>query len=197
VHGCLKIESEVQRASAPIGVTSLHARGEAAPPSTLTIRLSRSFAAFSASRRCLLGGVSSSGLAPPVRNFPRGVILSEEEVLAFVHTEIGSVWALELLLFLKASPEKSFGLEELVLQQRSSSTAVAQALTRLKVSGFADVRPDGTYAFAPGSSRHREMAEAIETLSLQKPMTLIKATAEIPDEKLRNFSDAFKFRDQS
>jgi len=41
------------------------------------------------------------------------------------------------------------------------------------------------------------MAEAIETLSLQKPMTLIKATAEIPDEKLRNFSDAFKFRDQS
>jgi len=64
---------------------------------------------------------------------------------------------------------------------------VAQALTRLKVSGFADVRPDGTYAFAPGSSRHREMAEAIETLSLQKPMTLIKATAEIPDEKLRLF----------
>jgi hypothetical protein len=123
--------------------------------------------------------------------------LSEEEVLAFVHSELGSVWALELLLFLKANEPNAFGPEQLIVQLRSSSTAVTQGLTRLTACGLAAVKPDGTYSFAPRSPRHRDMASAIEVLSTRKPMTLVKAIAELPDEKLRNFSDAFKFRDQS
>ena len=141
---------------------------------------------------------SSSSHAPPIGlQFLRGVILSEKEVLAFVHSELGSVWALELLLFLKGNEQNAFRLEQLVAQLRSSSTAVTQALTRLNRCGLADMNPDGTYRFAPRSARHREVAAAIEALSLHKPMALIKAIAELPDEKLRNFSDAFKFRDQS
>ena len=121
--------------------------------------------------------------------------MTEEEVLAFVHSELGSVWALELLIFLKGNPDRNFRLEELVLQLRSSSLAVAQALARLRDNGFADETPGGTYRFAPRSPRHVDMAAAIERISFEKPMTLIKAIAEIPNEKLRNFSDAFKIRD--
>ena len=121
--------------------------------------------------------------------------MNKEEVLAFVHTELGSVWALELLIFLKSNPDKSFRLDELVLRLRSSSMAVAQALTRLNDNGFAEKTPGGTYRFAPRSPRHLDMATAIERISFEKPMTLIKAIAEIPNEKLRNFSDAFKIRD--
>jgi hypothetical protein len=121
--------------------------------------------------------------------------LNEEEVLAFVHTKLGSVWALELLIFLKSNPEKSFRLDELVLQLRSSSMAMAQALTRLKGNGFTEETPGGTYRFAPRSPGHLDMAIAIERISFEKPMTLIKAIAETPNEKLRSFSDAFKIRD--
>ena len=121
----------------------------------------------------------------------------EQEVLAFVHSELGSVWALELLIFLKGNPERNFSLDDLVLQMRSSSMAVAQALTRLKDNGFAEETAGGTYRFAPRSPRHFDMAAAIERVSTQKPMTLIKAIAEIPNEKLRSFSDAFKIRDRS
>ena len=124
-----------------------------------------------------------------------GADLNEEEVLAFVHTEVGSVWALELLIFLKANPERNFRRDELVLQLRSSSMAVAQALTRLRSNGFVEETPGGTYCFAPRSPRHVDMAAAIERISFEKPMTLVKAIAEIPNEKLRNFSDAFKIRD--
>jgi hypothetical protein len=217
-HGCLKIEfgklpripphpEEARSAVSKDGqrVMGLHGsrrtlrvlltmRREWGGP--LTIRLSRSFAAFSARQRWFLGGVSFSS---PARQFAisRGVILSEEEVLAFVHSELGSLWALELLLFLKGHEQKAFRLEQLVVQLRSSSTAVTQALTRLNRCGLADVNPDGTYRFAPHSPRHREVAAAIEALSTHKPMAVIKAIAELPDEKLRNFSDAFKFRDQS
>ena len=121
--------------------------------------------------------------------------MREEEVLAFVHSVLGSVWALELLIFLKSNSERNFRLEELVLKLRSSSLAVAQGLTRLKDNGFAQETPGGTYRFAPRSHRHLQMAAAIESLSVEKPMTLIKAIAEIPNQQLRNFSDAFRLRD--
>jgi len=121
--------------------------------------------------------------------------LSEEEVLAFVHSELGSVWALELLIFLQNNPDNTFRLEELVLRLRSSSLAIAQGLARLKDNGFAEEAADGTYHFAPRSPRHLQMATAIQSISVEKPMTLIKAIAEIPNNQLRNFSDAFKIRD--
>lgn len=136
-------------------------------------------------------GLRRIAFPPPAH----GAALKEEEVLAFVHTDIGSVWALELLIFLKIHPDRNFRLDELVLQLRSSSMAVAQALSRLQAIGLAGERPDGTYYFHPRSPRHREMAAAIESISTEKPMSLIKAIAEIPNEKLRNFSDAFKIRD--
>jgi hypothetical protein len=145
----------------------------------------------------LLATLSCSAAADPFpfSHLSAGLPLREEEVLAFVHSELGSVWALELLILLKSNPDKNFRLEELVLQLRSSTLAVAQGLTRLKDNGFADETADGTYCFAPRSPRHLQMASAIQSLSLEKPMTLIKAIAEIPNEQLRNFSDAFKIRD--
>lgn len=158
----------------------------------------RAFAAFSSRNQWLYWPYHSYSAARLVPHTPdRGAPLKEEEVLAFVHSELGSVWALELLTLLKANPDKHFRLGELVLQLRSSSMAVAQALTRLTENGFAGEKPDGTYCFAPRSPRHREMAAAIEALSMEKPMSLIKAIAEIPNEKLRSFSDAFKIRDRS
>lgn len=121
--------------------------------------------------------------------------MNEDEVLAFVHTDIGSVWAVELLIFLKGHSDRAWEINDLVLTLRSSSMAVAQAIARLRTAGFVNEKSPGTYCFEPRSSRHLEMAAAIEKLSAQKPMTLAKAIAEIPNEKLRNFSDAFKFRE--
>jgi len=131
----------------------------------------------------------------PTPHLYAGLLLSEEEVLAFVHSELGSVWALELLIFLQNNADNTFRLEELVLRLRSSSLAIAQGLARLKDNGFAEEAADGTYRFAPRSPRHLQMATAIQSISVEKPMTLIKAIAEIPNNQLRNFSDAFKIRD--
>jgi hypothetical protein len=122
-------------------------------------------------------------------------VLSEEEVLAFVHTEIGSVWAVELLIFLKAHPDRPWSSQDLVLELRSSSMAVAQAINRLHGAGFIREHASGSFRFEPRSAAHLEIADAIARLSAQKPMTLARAVAEIPNEKLRNFSDAFKFRE--
>lgn len=121
--------------------------------------------------------------------------MNEDEILAFVHTEIGSVWAVELLIFLKTEPDRGWRVEDLVLSLRSSSLAVAQAINRLHGAGFIREQSPGVFKFEPRSSAHLEIAQAIELLSAQKPMKLIKAVAEIPSEGLRNFSDAFKFRD--
>jgi hypothetical protein len=121
--------------------------------------------------------------------------VNDDEVLAFVHTDVGSVWAIELLIFLKGHSERAWEIKDLVLALRSSSMAVAQAMTRLQAAGFVSEKSPGSYSFEPRSSRHLEMATAIEKLSAQKPMTLARAIAEIPNEKLRNFADAFKLRE--
>lgn len=121
--------------------------------------------------------------------------MNEEEVLTFVHTELGSVWAVELLIFLRSHPERGWSVEDLVLALRSSSLAVAQAINRLHSAGFVREHSPDIFKFEPRSSAHLEIAEAIATLSAQKPMTLAKAVVKIPNEKLRNFSDAFKFRE--
>jgi hypothetical protein len=121
--------------------------------------------------------------------------LNEDEVLAFVHTEIGSVGAVELLIFLKTHFDQEWGVEELVLALRSSSVAVAQAINRLHGAGFIREQSPDKIKFEPRSSAHLEIADAIAKLSSEKPMKLAKAVAEIPSEKLRSFSNAFKFRE--
>lgn len=121
--------------------------------------------------------------------------MNEEEVLAFIHTDLGSVCAVELLLLLKRDTGKDWQRQKLISALRSSSMAVTQAISRLQAAGMISEKSPGTYRFEPRSPRHQEMAAAIERISAEKPMTLIKAIAEIPNEKLRNFSDAFKFRD--
>jgi hypothetical protein len=122
-------------------------------------------------------------------------LLNEEEVLAFVHTEIGSIGAVELLIFFKTHPNQGWGIEDLVLSLRSSSMAIAQAINRLHGAGFIREQSPGAFKFEPRTSAHLEIADAIASLSAQKPMKLARAIAELPNEKLRNFSDAFKLRD--
>lgn len=118
----------------------------------------------------------------------------EEEVLAFVHTEIGSLGAVELLLLLRSNAAIEWNIEELVRSLRSSSLAIAQAINRLHSAGFINEERPRVFRFEPRSSAHEEIADEIARLSAQKPLRLAKAIAQIPSEKLRNFSDAFKFR---
>ena len=70
--------------------------------------------------------------------------MSEEEVIGFIRTYVGSVYTLELLLLLKRNPQKAYWeTGDLVRELRSSGTAVADALQRMIAAGLVSEHPPG------------------------------------------------------
>ena len=92
--------------------------------------------------------------------------MTEDEVLAHVRAQIGSVSTLELLLLLKGSP-KVWPTDDLVRELRSSALAVARAVDNLKAAGLISEH-EGGYAFAPASAWHGELAAGIERIYLPR-----------------------------
>jgi DNA-binding GntR family transcriptional regulator len=121
--------------------------------------------------------------------------VSEDDIIGFIRAHIGSVYTLELLLLTRRSPGKTWQVNELVRELRSSNTAVAEALNRLVQAGLVTEKSPGHYGFAPISPEHEQVAAEIEKAYVRMPLSVVKAIVAQPDEKLRLFSNAFKLKE--
>jgi hypothetical protein len=121
--------------------------------------------------------------------------VTDDDLLAFIGTSITSVWALELLLLLKREPDRAWDAETLIRELRSSPVVIDDALKSLQGAGL--VMQDGamTYRYQAASARVDALACEIEKAYAARPMTVIKAVVAAPSDKLRAFSDAFKFKE--
>lgn len=117
---------------------------------------------------------------------------SEAEILSFVRAAIGSICALELLILLRRERGKVWRPGELVRELRSSNLAVTQALDRLGQSGLVEEVPDLGYRYRQGSAQFDTICQRLETEYVQRPVTIVRAILDAPDEKLRIFADAFR-----
>lgn len=121
--------------------------------------------------------------------------MKEAEILAFVRSSIGSVWALEMLLLVGGRPERAWQRHELVRELRSSPAAVAGAAQVLERAGLiARVGEDGC-RYQPASPKLDHIGELVRKIYAAKPATVIGAIFESPDDKLHAFIGAFKFKD--
>ena len=121
--------------------------------------------------------------------------MKEAEILDFVRSSIGSVWALEMLLLVGGRPERVWRRDELVRELRSSPAAVAGAALVLERAGL--VANDGEYGcrYRPASPELDHVGELVRKVYAAKPATVIGAIFESPDDKLRAFAAAFKFKE--
>ena len=122
-------------------------------------------------------------------------VVSEEQIFSFLQTRIRSVWALELLVLLAREPTRMWQSDELVREMHSSTVVVDQALNNLQTVGLVERTTEGGCRFAPVSAELKELAGKIEEVYAAKPTAIIKAILTAPDDKLRTFADAFKFRE--
>jgi hypothetical protein len=121
--------------------------------------------------------------------------VSEDDLLAFVTVSIRSVWALELLLLLKRDPSILWDAQGLILELRSSPVVIAEALASLVGVGLV-VEDSGTrYRYGAASPALDRLVCELEQVYAAKPATVIKAIVASPNDKLRAFSDAFKFKE--
>ena len=120
--------------------------------------------------------------------------MTEQEILSFVAASLRSVWALEVLLLLRREGTKAWRLDDIIRETRSSEMAVGDAILLLQKAGLV-AQENGLYRYWPATPSLEVFAAEIQTLYAVKPTSVIKAILSAPNDKLRNFSDAFKLKE--
>jgi hypothetical protein len=120
--------------------------------------------------------------------------LTDDEILAAVRASVHSVWSMELLTLMMRDPRRTWNPEALVRELRASGAAISEALRDLLAAGLVGSMPDGSYVFAPNSPTVAETATGIARLYAEKPTMIIKEILSAPNDKIRTFADAFRFR---
>jgi DNA-binding IscR family transcriptional regulator len=112
------------------------------------------------------------------------------EQLAFIRRSLKSVWALELLLLLRADRERGWTTAELVSELRANDSLVTRILEDFRRHGL--VGGEGGWRYA-AKAPDADLCDQIEALYRERPMTLIKAISTPPD-RLQALADAFRIK---
>lgn len=114
----------------------------------------------------------------------------DPEILALIRVGFTSVWTLEILLLLRGAPEQEWQESDLVRDLRASPMIVREGLASLVGIGAAARNGKGFNYAADGPLDRTigALADAYRT----RPVAVMKAIAEAPDERIRTFADAFR-----
>jgi hypothetical protein len=110
----------------------------------------------------------------------------------FIRSSFRSVWALELLLHLKRTPERAWSSVELVEAMRGSALIVDQSLDGLMRVGLVSIDGDGCARFQPVTPDIAALAEETEQLYARKPETVRRIIVSGTHKGLATFADAFR-----
>lgn len=119
--------------------------------------------------------------------------LISQDLLAFIHASIRSVWALEVLLLLKRE-DRPWAVETIVQELRASTSLVAECLSALETAGLMRRTEDGGYLYAPASSALAELVDQLDQTYRKMPVTVVRAVLSSPNDKLQSFADAFRLK---
>jgi DNA-binding IclR family transcriptional regulator len=119
--------------------------------------------------------------------------LIDADVATFIRGSVRSVWALELLLFLRQRRSQRWTEEALVRELRASRTLVQQGLATFESAGLLS-QNESSWTYSPASSALDALCETLEREYRERPVAIVNAIAESPDEKLKTFADAFRFK---
>jgi hypothetical protein len=117
---------------------------------------------------------------------------SDEDVLRFIAATFPSVWALELLLAVKAAP-RVWPREELIATLRASELVVSKALEALIAAGLASSDDQGV-VYLPVNADVAEFVERAEQLYRSRPNSVRRAIVAASAGGATAFADAFRLR---
>lgn len=119
---------------------------------------------------------------------------SEEDVANFVRDTFVSVWALELLLFLKREPDRLWRRPDLVTALRASESAIDRSIENLFAAGLLVVDEEGSARYGPATAELAGLIGAAEALYRQKPDAVRRLIILPRHDGLSAFADAFRLR---
>jgi hypothetical protein len=118
----------------------------------------------------------------------------DPQLLAFVRSSIPSIWALELLLLLRRAAPGYLTREELVQHLRATPMLIDRLLTQLSAAGLIKANESGAVRFECTSPQLDTLCDALAVAAEERPIALRDAIISMPRDKLRDFSEAFRFK---
>ena len=119
---------------------------------------------------------------------------SEQDIESFIRATFRSVWALELLCFLRQNPERSLSHEEMVTGLRGSDLVVTQSVESLAAAGLVLNEADGSARYRPADPELDTLVEASEALYGKSPDAVRRMIVSGSNPSITAFADAFRLR---
>ena len=117
----------------------------------------------------------------------------DEDLLLFIKSSIRSVWALEILLFMRRHRGRTWTREELAQELRSNTRLVAQVLAVFESAGLLIGHENGLM-YAPASEALDELSGRLQLAYQERPVAVVNAIVSSRADPLQTFADAFRLK---
>jgi len=117
---------------------------------------------------------------------------SDEDVSSFIRSTFRSVWALELLCFLRQDRSRTLSHQEMVAGLRGSDLVVSQSVDSLTAAGLVVAESDGSARYNPASEDLDRLAEGAAALYARSPDAVRRTIVAAANPAITAFADAFK-----
>ena len=119
---------------------------------------------------------------------------SKDDISEFIGATFQSVWALELLCFLRQKEGQSLSRAEMVAGLRGSELVISQSVDSLVRAGLVVSDADGAARYAPANAQLAEFAGEVEALYARSPDAVRRLIVSTASPGLAAFVDAFRIR---
>jgi hypothetical protein len=116
-----------------------------------------------------------------------------DEVAKLLARSVKTVWALELLLFLRQHAQDHWSTQQLSTELRSSRGVVHSVLPILIRDGLVTEGESDRFRYAAKAEVDAVVAQ-LELLYKERPVTIVRAIALASESQIQGLADAFRFR---
>ena len=117
-----------------------------------------------------------------------------QRVRQLIGSAIPTVWALELLLFLKRNGEHVWSVDQLVRELRGSVLLVTENLIQLQRAGLVTAQGTDRYRYLPATPALAGLVDELEKYSAERPFAVRDAILAAPHSRIQLFADAFRMK---
>ncbi|MCP3733187.1 hypothetical protein M9978_22545 [Sphingomonas sp. MG17] len=119
---------------------------------------------------------------------------SDREISAFIRATFRSVWALELLCYLRKHRDRPLLPDEIVVGLRASDLVVQQSIDALLAAGLVAVDSTGAVGYRPANEDLDRAACAAEALYARSPDAVRRLIVAAANSDITKFADSFRLR---
>ena len=119
---------------------------------------------------------------------------SKQEVASFIRATFRSVWALELLCFLRQHRDRALSHADMVAGLRGSDLVVTQSVGALAAAGLILIEADGSARYAPAADDLDALVGEAEALYASSPDAVRRMIVAAANPGITAFADAFRLR---